>query len=168
MTLENIDKARYRKHFNRLMIAIIIALFALALSISQLLIAVFPNAEGSHFGHNLAGVITAGLIVASLVYKYRYHPAMYEVMYVWNLKQELNRIYRKQKKVLADVDAGNRDAMIIMNFSYQGSRQLYQLDDNTVTMDELEKSLAELKDKIEQSGFEINLEDYRSSLLEKY
>ena len=43
-----------------------------------------------------------------------------------------------------------------------------RLDDNTVTMDELEKSLAELKDKIEQSGFEVNLEDYRSSLLEKY
>lgn len=168
MTLEDISKPRYRKHFNRLMIAVIIALFGLALGISQLLIALFPNAEGSHFGHNISGVITAGLIVASVIYKYRYHPAMYEVMYVWNLKQELNRIYRKQKKVLAAVDEGDRDAMIIMNFSYQGSRQLYELDDNTVTMDDLEKALKELEGKIADAGYEVTLEDYRSSLLEKY
>ena len=168
MTLEDISKPKYRKQFNRVMIVVVIALFGLALGISQLLIAVFPSADGNHFSHNLSGVITAGLIVASVIYKIRYHPSMYEVMYVWKLKQELNRIYRKQKKLLAAVDEGDRDAMIIMNFSYHGSTQLYELDDNKVTMDELNKALKELEEKIAARGFEVSLDEYRSGLLEKY
>lgn len=168
MTLEQISKPRYRKHFNRLMVAVIIAMFALALGVAQLLILLFPNETGSHFVHNISGVITAGLVIASLIYKYRHHPAMYEILYVWNLKQQLNRIYRKQRKILVSVGEGDRDAMVIMNFSYQGSQQLYTLDDNTVTMEELNKSLEELQATIKEHNYDVELDDYRPSLLEKF
>lgn len=168
MELEDISKPLYRSRFNKLMIAIVVALFILALGIGQGLIALFPVDEGSHFAHNLSGVITAALIVSSLVYRYRHHPAMYEVMYVWRLKQELNRIYRKQRAVLAAVDEGDATAMTIMNFSYKGSRQLYELDDNKVTMDELDAAEAELLGKAEAKGLTLRLEDYRRGLLDNY
>lgn len=168
MTLESIDKARYRRQFNRVMWAVIAALFVLALLIGQTLIALFPSEDGNHFAHNLSGVVTAGLIVSSMIYRYRNHPAMYEVVYVWRLKQELNQIYRKQKKLLLAVDEGNEDAMTIMNFSYKGSQQLYRLDDNIVTMEELLKQDEELQIKAQNQGFTPRVEEYHRALLQQF
>ena len=62
---------------------------------------------------------------------------MVEVVYVWDLKQQLNKIRRKQRKIEAAIENNDKDAMIIMNFMLHGSKQLYELDDNTITMDDL-------------------------------
>ncbi len=105
--------------------------------------------------------MVAALVTGSLLRHYRQHPFMYEVMYVWDLKQVLNKIYRKQKQVKAAMAEGNADAMQIMYFSYQGSRQLYLLDNNTLTMDELNKSAAEL-DALAES-FNVSLDTARFS-----
>jgi hypothetical protein len=168
MQLQEIDKTTYRKHLNRLIVALILFLALFSLGISQLMIHLFTDGVGSHFKLNLLGTgITTALIVW-LLNRYRNHPAMHEIVYVWDLKQELNRIYRKLKKVKAGVEAGERDAMIILNFSYRGSRQLYTLDDNTITIDELNQQLQALEKTIEDHGYDISVEDYRPELLQKY
>jgi hypothetical protein len=76
----------------------------------------------THFTLNLAGFVIAVLSVAYTVYRLRDHPFMDEVVYVWNLKKQLNLIYRKQHKIEPLIEDNNVDAMVIMNYMYQGSK----------------------------------------------
>ena len=168
MELKSIEKTTYRKNLNRLIIALITFLTIGSIGISQLLIHVLTDAKGNHFALNLTGVAITAATIVWLLNRFRDHPTLYEIVYVWDLKQELNRISRKLKKLQAAVDAGDKDAMIIMNFSYHGSRQLYELDDNTITLDQLENSLQQLERTIQQYGFHISLEDYQPGMLKKY
>ena len=116
MKLRTIDKNRYSKHYKIVFGAIVLALIVFSLSTSALLIRVFSTPDASNFVLNLAGVVVAALLVSYGVYRFRHHPFMDEVVYVWNLKQQLNRIYRKQRKIEPLIDEQNLDAMVIMNY----------------------------------------------------
>lgn len=168
MTLRPIDKSRYRKHSRLLFIAIVIVMIIIALGSSSLLISWFGTPGETHFSLNLAGVVIAGLVVSYLLYRFREHPFMTEVVYVWRLKKQLNQIYRKQFRIEPRIDDNNVDAMIIMNYMYEGSKQLYELDDNTITMDDLSIKIIHLKSKIEANELEISTEDYYPGLLERF
>lgn len=168
MRLRAIDKNRYSKHYKMVFGAIVLALIVFSLSTSALLIRFFSTPEASHFVQNLAGVIVAALLVSYGVYRFRYHPFMDEVIYVWNLKQQLNRIYRKQRKIEPLVDENNLDAMVIMNYFYQGSKQLYELDDNTITLDNLAIKFNHLNNRLEQTGLKLTTEEYAPDMLDRF
>lgn len=150
------------------MVGIVIVLAAIALSISAILIQLFGNADGDNFWLNLTGVAIGGVIILTLLRNNRDHEFMHEVIYVWDLKQMLNRIYRKQKKIKAAIETGDQEAMVIMNWSYNGSEQLYNLDNNTITMEELHKAMRELQQVIEQHGFTVTTNDFKPLMLDKY
>ncbi|WP_290699148.1 DUF3087 family protein [Amphritea sp.] len=168
MQLKQINKERYAKHYKYLMVGIVVVLAVIALSISTILIQLFGNADGDNFWLNLTGVAIGGVVILTLLRKNRDHEFMYEVIYVWDLKQMLNRIYRKQKHIKAAIEIGDQDAMVIMNWSYNGSEQLYNLDNNTITMEDLHRAMRELQQTIEQSGFSISTEDFKPQMLDKY
>ncbi len=168
MQLKDIDKQRYSKHFKQLFIGVSVLMLSIALVVSQLLMLLTNSTGDSNFALNVAGAASAAIVAGYLIRRYRHHPWMYELMYVWQLKQALNRIYRKQKAIKAAMQEGNRDAMVIMNFSYQGSKQLYHLDNNTITMDELNKAITELSNLLEQHQFSIEITDYRPELLDQF
>lgn len=115
MKLRQIDKHRYRKHYKIVFAAIVIALIAISLVSSTLLISWLSSPDESHFILNLTGVLVAVLLVLYALYRYRDHPFMDEVVYVWNLKKQLNLIYRKQHKIEPLIEDNNVDAMVIMN-----------------------------------------------------
>lgn len=144
MQLINVNKSRYRRHLNIVIVTCVAVLAIGSLSISQALIAFFPDESGSHFHWNLTGVIITSLSIALLLNKYRNHDFMTEVVYVWELKKALNRITRKMMKLRPAAQEGNVNAMIAINYSYAGSRLLWQLDDNTIIMDQLAIDQAEL------------------------
>jgi len=168
MQLKEIDKERYSKHFKQLFIGVVLLMLIVGVGSGQLLILLFTDGEGTHTLLNAIGVLIAALITGSLLRRYKEHPFMYELLYVWELKQQLNKIYRKQKAIKAAMEEGDRDAMVIMNFSYQGSKQLYHLDNNTLTMEELNRSIVELEKLLEQYQYQITLEEYRQELLERF
>ncbi|MDV2858707.1 MULTISPECIES: DUF3087 domain-containing protein [Oceanimonas] len=168
MKLKQIDKKRYRGHLNKVFIGSALVLAVLSLAISQLLIAFFPDADGSHFHWNLLGVVFAALLVGAGLSRFRQHPFMTEVVYVWDLKQRLNKIARKRRQVEAAAREGNETAMQILQFCYAGSRQLWQLDDNTIVMDELADKQAELNTLAEQHGVTLNAEQYDESMLKQF
>ena len=168
MKLRPVDKSRYRKHYKMVFAAIAIELVVIALGCSTLLISWFVSPDETHFTFNLTGVVIAGLIALYALYCFRDHPFMDEVVYVWNLKKQLNRIYRKQFKIEPLIDDDNIDAMIVMNYMYQGSRQLYELDDNTITMDDLALKSRHLNTKLEEKGLELTTDDYHSGLLAQF
>ena len=168
MQLREIDKTRYRKHLRVVFAGIVVVLSIIAIISSTLFIYLFSKPEAPHFYYNLAGVVFAAVIVIYVLVKLREHPFMYEVVYVWDLKQQLNKIYRKQKKIEAAVDEGNLDAMIIINFLHRGSKQLYELDDNTITMEDLVVKIKIFDARMEAAGLSLSTDSYNPDMLNKF
>ncbi|RKZ65721.1 MAG: DUF3087 domain-containing protein [Gammaproteobacteria bacterium] len=168
MQLREIDKTRYRKHLRIVFAGIVAVLLIVTLAASTLFIYFFSSPEASHFFHNLAGVVAAAAVVIFVLNKLRQHPFMSEVVYVWDLKQQLNRVYRKQHKIEALVEDNDHDAMIIMNFMYRGSKQLYQLDDNTITMEGLLGKIRVLDKRMEAAGLSLSTESYYPAMLDRF
>lgn len=168
MQLIKINKTRYRSHLNRIIVACIIALALGSLAISQSLIALFPDPSGSHFHWNLLGAVVSGLIIAYVLNKYRAHDFMTEVIYVWNLKQALNKINRRLLKLQTAAQNGNAEAMLALQFSFSGSRLLWELDDNTIIMEELAIQQAQLDSWCTQYNVKLKVEDYDPLILKQF
>lgn len=124
--------------------------------------------EAQHFWYNLAGVVAAAVIITFALHKWRSHPFMLEVAYVWDLKQQLNRINRKQRKLAAAVENNDHDAMVMMNFLYRGSKQLYELDDNTITMEGLDSRIRVLDKRMAAAGLSLSTNAYEPAMLDSY
>ena len=168
MQLQQIDKTRYRKHLNKVIFACIAALTIGSLGISQLLILLFPDSNGSHFHWNLLGVVVTSIVIGLTLKKVKSHPFMYEVAYVWDLKQALNRITRKMMAIKKAAKEGDVDAMLAMQFSYSGSKQLWTLDDNTITIEDLSMWQAELDALARQYQVELDITKYDERILTKF
>jgi hypothetical protein len=168
MQLIQINKPRYRSHLKFVLFGSAGALAIGSLALSQLLIALFPDPSGSHFHWNLLGVvITAGSIVCLLI-KYKHHDFMTEVAYVWDLKQALNKINRKMNKLKAAAEDGSINALQAINFCYKGSYLIWQLDDNTLLMDELVVKQAELDELAKKYNVSLSTDDYEVQTLKQF
>ena len=168
MQLKEIDKQLYSKRVKVVFGGIVAALLVLTLAFSSLYIQLFSTPEADHFWLNLAGVATAAFVVVWMMNRLRSHPFLNEVAYVWDLKQMLNRIYRKQKKIEAAADQGNHDALVIMDFQLRGSKQLYELDDNTITLETLIPKLLENERRMQQAGISVDAVSFDPSQLENF
>ena len=149
-------------------VGIVFALLIFAPATSALIISLFSNPEASYLFHNLAGVVIAATTAVFVLNKFRHHPYMVEVVYVWDLKQQLNRIYRKQRKIEAAIENNDKDAMIIMNFMHHGSKQLYELDDNTITMEDLLKKIQIHDKRMEAAGLSSLTDSYNPAMLDRF
>ncbi|PUA26858.1 MAG: hypothetical protein B0W54_20745 [Cellvibrio sp. 79] len=165
MQLIDIDKARYRKHLKIVFIGCAVSLAVGSLALSQTLIAIFPDESGSHFHWNLLGVVVSAVTIGWLLNRYRQHDFMREVTYVWELKQALNKITRKMHKLEAAAREGNKDALLAMQYSYAGSRLVWQLDDNTLTLDSLAIKQHELDRLAEKFHVTLSVADYDEKIL---
>ena len=168
MELQQIDKTQYRRHLNMASIVAIAVMIFFALIYAQILIQFFADGEGSNFRFNLIGVILAVITAVIGFNLSKSHPYLYEVKYVWDLKQLHNKIYRKLHHVKKAAETNDVDALIILNYYYQASKQLYTLDNNTLTMDSLLTDIARLERQIETNHLDINLSDFNIGLLGKF
>lgn len=166
MKLQKINKATYQERRSKIQWAMVAALFALALLFAELYRYLFVGGESSLF-LNAMGVATAVAIVTLVLFRLRDTEYFTEVNYVWKLKQELNRIYRAQKKLDAALAEDRRDALVIKLYSLEGSRQVYDLDDNTLTMSELVKELDDLRDRLTDAGLSLTPDDYHPQMIER-
>ena len=168
MKLRNIDKVRYRKHLNIVFVCIAVSTLIISLGLSTLLIELLSTENESHFYHNLAGALIAVAIVFFTLHKFRHNDFLTEVTYVWDLKQQLNKIYRKQHKIEAAVEQNNHNAMVIINFQNLGSKQLYQLDDNTITLEDLSKKIEKHNLLLAQAGLPTSSDNYDPEMLKAF
>jgi 4-amino-4-deoxy-L-arabinose transferase-like glycosyltransferase len=167
MKLHEIDKSRYSKHYKIVFSGIVVVLLGVAVGSSAILIQLFGEPGGSNFWLNLIGVVIAAAVVVTILLKIRSHPFMTEVVYVWDLKQVLNRIYRKERKLNSAMQEDNDpDAMVIMNYFYKGSKQLYELDDNRITHDELTDKIRVHDKHLEAAGLSTSTDNFEPSMLE--
>jgi hypothetical protein len=166
MKLQTIDKALYRKRLNIVLITSIAILLIISLGVSNILIALFGSGiEGDHFWWNVTGVVAGAVVIAGLLRLMATKPFMAEINYVRSLKREMNRIYRSSKKLNIALEANDKNALIITYFNLQASKQVYELDNNTLTLDELNEKIRLLDEKLNALNMSITVADYRSELL---
>jgi len=167
MKLEYIDKALFKKRLNRFQGGLVLSLLVLSLLLSQLYTRLWGVPEGANTILNLAAVATAVFLLAGVMNLIKDQSWMYEIRYVRQLKGELNRIYRASRKLEEALREDKPEAVIVKYFQLHGSKHLYQLEDNTLTMEEQEKQIAELDERIATLGMQVSVEDYSPELLQK-
>ncbi|NQY89412.1 MAG: DUF3087 domain-containing protein [Colwellia sp.] len=168
MQLINIDKARYRKHLNIVIVSFIATLLVLALLFGQLLIISFAQEDVSNFIYNLLGVALSLLVCLATLHTLKTTAFFKEIYYVWQVKHIQNLIYRKLKKIKVAAKELEQEALIILTFYYQSLEQVYQLDDNTLTIDKVNKDISDLQEKIANKNLTINAEQFDKKLLTSY
>ncbi len=168
MQLLPIDKKRYCKRLNRISVCSIVVLILLSLGSSALLIRLFADGQSSNFYFNLAGVIIACIVVGFSLKRLKQHPYFSEVAYIWDLKHELNLIQRKLKAIEQAAANNNATALLILAYSYAGSRLIWQLDDNTLVLSELNQADNRLQQQIADAGISIDITHYQRQLLAQF
>ncbi|GLX80452.1 DUF3087 domain-containing protein [Thalassotalea insulae] len=181
MQLEEINKTRYRQHLNRVIIGFILVFALLSLGFSSVLISLFSEqgvnvimADGtgetsSNFKYNFLGVMLALLACAAILHSLKSHAYFKEIYYVWQAKQVQNLIYRKLKKIkVAAFENNDVNAMIILNYYYASLKQVYLLDDNTLTLTKVTKEHQQLIDLIERNNIDVNGQPFNKTMLNVY
>lgn len=185
MQLIDIDKVRYRKHLNIVIVGFISSLLVLSLLFGTILISLLSTVgetnellqagneavqveQGSNFSYNLLGVILALLANAAILHRIKKSHFFTEIYYVWQIKQLQNLVYRKLKKIKIAAKEGEEAALIILSFYYQSQLQIYQLDDNTITLETIEKHLQQVNDSIAEHGLTISADQFEKSLIAQY
>lgn len=168
MQLRQIDKHRYRSHLNMVIVCSIALFSALGVGISTMLIYFFGNAPGENFYLNLTGVAIAGVIAATVLKRLKHTRYFHEVAYVWDLKYELNLIHRRFRQLQKAAGQFEPTAVVCMLYHYEGSRQLWLLDDNVINLQELEADMAQFDSKIRQAGLALCASQYRREMLEQF
>ena len=62
----------------------------------------------------------------------------------------------------------DENALIVLKFYYASLKQLYILDDNTITMSTLASDISKLDQLITKSGKEIHIDQFTQTLLSSY
>lgn len=168
MQLINIDKKRYRKNLNIIIASFIGTLLLLALIFGQLLILAFGQEGVSNFSYNLLGVILSLLACAAVLHTQKHSLFFKEIYYVWQVKQLQNLIYRKLKKIKIGVSNDEPNALIILLFYYQSLKQVYELDDNILTIATINKNLEDLQTVIANKELNANADQFDKRLLNIY
>jgi len=168
MQLINIDKTRYRKHLNIIIAGFIGSLLVLSLVFGQLLIAIFEQEGVNNFRYNLLGVILSLLACAAVLHTLKNSDFFKEIYYVWQVKQIQNLIFRKLKKIKAAAKDTDSNALIILLFYYQSLQQVYQLDDNTLTITKVNKDLSDLQETITNKNLNISADQFDKKLISSY
>ncbi|SET49814.1 DUF3087 family protein [Thalassotalea agarivorans] len=174
MKLIQINKDNYKKTLNKAVIGFVILFAVLSITFGTILINIFVDTPitGSetpnNFRFNLLGVILALLCCAAIVSSIKNKPLFSDLLYVWQLKQLQNRIYRRLKKLQKAQKESNLDALTILLFYYESLSLVYNLDDNTLTMSSVSKDLAKVKGDIEQLNVEISVDDFDVGMVDKF
>ena len=174
MKVQKINKEEYRKKMNVLLIALVASLAISAIGFGALLIELFGTTNSisgestGNFHLNLFGVVLAIAFNAFIASKLKGHPYLNEAVYVWNLKQIHNQIYRKLKKIKAASESGNRNALTILFFYYTTQKQVYELDNNTLTMSSVESALDNIEKEAGKWGFELSLNDFAKDMIAEF
>jgi hypothetical protein len=125
-------------------------------------------ATENNFRYNFLGVLLALLTCVFALHRLRASAFFNEVYYVWQVKQQQNQIYRKLKKIKAAADSDEVNALVILHFYYASLRQIYLLDDNTLTMSKLSTDISELNTRLENKNLTISTDQFDKSMLSDY
>ncbi|ROR15775.1 DUF3087 family protein [Vibrio crassostreae] len=174
MKLQKINKEEYRKKMNLLLVSLVGSLAVFAIVFGTILIDLFGSGQSiagestGNFHLNVLGVILSVALNAFIVSRVKGHDYFKEALYVWNLKQIHNQIYRKLKRIQSKAEQGDRDALTILYFYYTTQKQVYDLDNNTLTIKTVQQSLDNILELSEKWSIELDIEAFSKDLIAKF
>lgn len=124
--------------------------------------------QPTNFKYNFLGVLLSLLTCIFILHRLRNSDVFDEVYYVWQVKQQQNAIYRKLKRIKAGADNDDVTAFIILNFYYASLKQIYLLDDNTLTISKLNSDIAALEETLEGKNLTISTDQFETSMVTSY
>ncbi|HHF2953220.1 TPA: DUF3087 domain-containing protein [Vibrio diabolicus] len=174
MEIKKINKDIYKKKVN-LVIGGFVALLAISsLAFSTLLIVLFGNTEvvpeqsTGNFHWNLIGVVLAVATSLSLLNQIKTRPYMEEVLYVWKLKQLHNKIFSKLKSIKAAASNDDVKALTTLKFYYTTQQQVFELDNNTLTMNSVNKELEAIEQIEAAQSLDLDITSFKESWVDTY
>ncbi|MEZ8197801.1 DUF3087 family protein [Vibrio splendidus] len=174
MKLQKINKEEYRKKMNLLLVSLVGSLALFAIVFGSILIELFGSVGSvtgeatGNFHLNVLGVILSVAMNAFIASRVKGHDYFKEALYVWNLKQTHNQIYRKLKRIQPKAEQGDREALTILYFYYTTQKQVYDLDNNTLTIKTVQKSLDNIVELSEKWSIELDIETFSKDLVAKF
>ncbi|EHK8983069.1 DUF3087 domain-containing protein [Vibrio vulnificus] len=172
--MRQINKEEYRKKGNIVIMAFLLAFACFAIAFSTLLIALFGNTEivegesTGNFVWNLLGVLIAFVSTLSIMNQIKTHRYLDELLYVWKLKQTHLKIYRKLNILKnAAHNEHNEKAITILKFYYQTQQQVFELDNNTLTIKSVLNELERIR-QWEESHRVLNVSDFQDAWLNDF
>ena len=174
MKLQKINKEEYRKKMNLLLVSLVGSLALFAIVFGSILIELFGSVGSvtgeatGNFHLNVLGVILSVALNAFIASRVKGHNYFKEALYVWNLKQIHNKIYRKLKRIQPKAEQGDREALSILYFYYTTQKQVYDLDNNTLTIKTVQKSLDNIVELSEKWSIELDIETFSKDLVAKF
>lgn len=174
MKLQKINKEEYRKKMNLLLVSLVGSLAVFAVVFGTILIDVFGSGQSiagestGNFHLNVLGVILSVALNAFIASRVKGHDYFKEALYVWNLKQIHNQIYRKLKRIQPKAEQGDRDALTILYFYYTTQKQVYDLDNNTLTIKTVQQSLDNIVELSDKWSIELDIEVFSKDLIAKF
>ncbi|MGI9889611.1 DUF3087 family protein [Vibrio chagasii] len=174
MKLQKINKEEYRKKMNLLLVSLVGSLAVFAIVFGTILIDLFGSGQSiagestGNFHLNVLGVILSVALNAFIASRVKGHDYFKEALYVWNLKQVHNQIYRKLKRIQPKAEQGDRDALTILYFYYTTQKQVYDLDNNTLTIKTVQQSLDNILELSDKWSIELDIEAFSKDLIAKF
>ncbi|EJE8549623.1 DUF3087 domain-containing protein [Vibrio vulnificus] len=172
--MRQINKEEYRKKGNIVIVAFLLAFACSAIAFSTLLIALFGNTEivegesTGNFVWNLLGVLIAFVSALSIMNQIKTQRYFDELLYVWKLKQSHLKIYRKLNILKnAAHNEHNEKAITILKFYYQTQQQVFELDNNTLTIKSVLNELERIR-QWEESHRVLNVSDFQDAWLNDF
>ncbi|MGF1823207.1 DUF3087 domain-containing protein [Vibrio splendidus] len=174
MKLQKINKEEYRKKMNLLLVSLVGSLALFAIVFGSILIELFGSVGSvtgeatGNFHLNVLGVILSVALNAFIASRVKGHDYFKEALYVWNLKQTHNQIYRKLKRIQPKAEQGDREALTILYFYYTTQKQVYDLDNNTLTIKTVQQSLDNIMELSEKWSIELDIKAFSKDLVAKF
>ncbi|PMN05472.1 medium chain reductase/dehydrogenase [Vibrio splendidus] len=174
MKLQKINKEEYRKKMNLLLVSLVGSLALFAIVFGSILIELFGSVGSvtgeatGNFHLNVLGVILSVALNAFIASRVKGHDYFKEALYVWNLKQVHNQIYRKLKRIQPKAEQGDREALTILYFYYTTQKQVYDLDNNTLTIKTVQQSLDNIVELSDKWSIELDIEAFSKDLVAKF
>ena len=174
MKLQKINKEEYKKKMNLLLVSLVGSLALFAIVFGSILIELFGSVGSvtgeatGNFHLNVLGVILSVALNAFIASRVKGHDYFKEALYVWNLKQVHNQIYRKLKRIQPKAEQGDREALTILYFYYTTQKQVYDLDNNTLTIKTVQQSLDNIVELSEKWSIELDIEAFSKDLVAKF
>ncbi|MEZ9005022.1 DUF3087 family protein [Vibrio splendidus] len=174
MKLQKINKEEYRKKMNLLLVSLVGSLALFAIVFGSILIELFGSVGSvtgeatGNFHLNVLGVILSVALNAFIASRVKGHDYFKEALYVWNLKQIHNQIYRKLKRIQPKAEQGDREALTILYFYYTTQKQVYDLDNNTLTIKTVQQSLDNIVELSEKWSIELDIETFSKDLVANF
>ncbi|WP_144210800.1 DUF3087 family protein [Shewanella donghaensis] len=174
MQLMSVEKVQYRKRLNVVLVSLVASLALLSLGFGTLLIGIFGNdsvVSGESTGHfhlNLLAVILAVITCSLVMNFYKNHDYLKEIYWVWKLKQLHNRIYRKLAKIKLAASDNDPTALTILLFYYTTQKQVFELDNNTLTLATVQTDITAVESQIASLNLSIGVDDFSETLVDNF